>query len=120
MGRSLSKLVWFDPKVFNAENTGYFEDLRDVVEIERFNDPNLTNEYITKNQDTTFFVISSGSKGKELMSLIHAKENVNKVFIFTSSIALHQEWVKKYSKIKCLSVNHSEILSKVRDTAKEY
>jgi hypothetical protein len=31
MGKRQSKLIWFDPKVYNPENTGYFDDLKDVV-----------------------------------------------------------------------------------------
>jgi hypothetical protein len=33
MGKSLSKVVWFDPNVFNNENTNYFEELKVGIDI---------------------------------------------------------------------------------------
>lgn len=36
MGKSLSKIVWFDPCVKNEENTRFYEKLSDLTDVERF------------------------------------------------------------------------------------
>lgn len=86
MGTSLSKVVWFDPQVFNFENEIYYEKLKEKMDIERFDDLQDANEYIIDNHNINLIVVTCGSKAKDLMSLIHNKDNVSKVFIFTSLI----------------------------------
>jgi hypothetical protein len=63
MGKSLSKVVWFDPKVFNNENKNYFEELKDGMDIQRFDNLDGAYQYIHNNQELNFIVISCGSKG---------------------------------------------------------
>ena len=46
MGPSLTKVVWYDPKVYNAENTKYFEELKDGADIERFTNLHNAKNYI--------------------------------------------------------------------------
>ena len=43
MGTSLSKVVWVDPKVFNPENKAYYEELKENMVIERFDNLELAN-----------------------------------------------------------------------------
>jgi hypothetical protein len=53
------------------------------------------------------------------MKEIDEEKNVNQVFIFTSSISKHEEWIKNYpNKIKCLSVKYKEIEEKVREAVR--
>jgi hypothetical protein len=62
--KSQSKVVWFDPNVFNKQNTGYFEEIKEGLDIQRFDDVNRADEYLSTHQENNCIVISSGSKGK--------------------------------------------------------
>jgi hypothetical protein len=45
---------------------------------------------------------------------------VNSVFIFCAHTSFHEEWIKEYSKIKCLSKSFSVIENQVREAVKKY
>lgn len=61
--KSLSKVVWCDENVFEDANTKYYEELKVGIDIQRFKDVQSTDEYMSKNNEINFIVVSSGSLG---------------------------------------------------------
>ncbi len=114
MGKSLSKVAWFDPKAFNSENSGYNEELKEDIEINRFSKITEIESHLKSNPQTYFIVITSGSGGKDLMQRIHSLQNVTQVFIFCLNRSHHEEWAEKYSKIKNICTSYSEIRGAIK------
>ncbi len=46
MGKSLSKVVWFDPGVFNHENIGVYNKLSELIEVQRFDKREETINFV--------------------------------------------------------------------------
>ena len=96
-------LVWVDANATttNEDSQHTLEQLRTTV--------NDLNTFIETEQCLTFllgiqlekvFLIVSGSLGRDLVPRIHPMTQVDAIFIFCGDKSRHEEWVKKWPKVK--------------------
>jgi hypothetical protein len=55
-----------------------------------------------KNEDK-YFLVSSGSLGKELIEIVKLHNRIVFVFIFCQNVEYHLAWAKEYPKIKLVT-----------------
>ena len=103
-------IFWYDPnKSYDFDDfTKCFEN---VQLYKGFDLDSIINFFNKESSLEEWIVISPGSKGEELISKLHEKQSIKAFFIFCFKPELHEEWIKKYEKIKCLT-NKPEILIK--------
>ena len=103
-------IFWFDPN--KSKDFLYFTRYFKNVQFYKGFDLESVINFFNKNSSLEeWIVISPGSKGEELVSKLHEKQSIKAFFIFCFKAELHQEWIKKYEKIKCIA-NEPNILIK--------
>ena len=92
-------IVWYDPNIYNAENTLYCQ-CKEVSAyiIRKFSKFEDANQFL-KHSPLKYHVITSGSNGEAFVQLIHDYPNVKRIKVFCGNIVLHKQWAKKYSKL---------------------
>ena len=96
----LCRLIWFDPLIYNFENTEIFNllDSTKKYSIIRLETTDKVVEFLTKTS-LTWIVISCGRLGEVLTQLIQNMSSVLGVIIFCGN-KKNQAWTKNYLKIK--------------------
>ncbi len=74
-------LIWHDPNAFNQENNIYYENHLKELNAQRFSDYMDASRFL-HNERKRWIVITSGSKGKELMDKIKQLPSVLAVIFF--------------------------------------
>ena len=97
-------LVWLDAHVTtttNDDSQHTLQQLRGVVnDINLFMDPEKCVAFLDGVQLERVFLIASGSLGRDLVPRIHPKSQIDAIYIFCSDKSQHEEWVKKWPKVK--------------------
>ena len=57
-----------------------------------------------------YFLLTSGSLGKELMEIVQLHNRIVYAFVFCMSISYHQTWAKNYEKIKLVTNNLDDLI----------
>ena len=96
-------LVWLDANVnASTEDSQHtVQQLRTVVnDINLFMDPEECVAFLDGIQLEKVFLIASGSLGRDLVPRIHPMTQVDAIYIFCGDKSRHEEWVKKWPKVK--------------------
>ena len=96
-------LVWLDANVStsNEDAQQTLEHLRNVVnEVNVFTEPADCVTFLQGIQLEKAFLIVSGSLGQGLVPRIHAMTQIDAIYIFCRVKSRHEEWVKKWPKVK--------------------
>ena len=96
-------LVWLDANATtsNEDSQHTLEQLRTTVnDVNTFVEPEQCLTFLQGIQLEKVFVIVSGSLGRDLVPHIHPMTQVDAIFIFCGDKSRHEEWVKKWPKVK--------------------
>ena len=96
-------LVWVDANATtsNEDSQHTLEQLRTTVnEVNTFVEPDQCLTFLQDIQLEKVFLIVSGSLGRDLVPRIHPMTQVDAIFIFCGDKSRHEEWVKKWPKVK--------------------
>lgn len=107
---SLANIVWVDEKVFNSENTTYFENTPKNFVIKRFNCLSDAIPYINSYKSNKITVMVSGSLGKDLISKLKF-EYISAIIIFCMNVHFHRNWSKKYDIIHAVFNTFSDVVN---------
>jgi tetratricopeptide (TPR) repeat protein len=96
-------LVWMDAKI-NQSNTdcqNALAQLRNVVnDIHLFTEPDQCVDFLTDIKDTNAFLIADGSLGQHIIPHMHDIPQLDAIYIFCANKSRHEQWTKKWAKIK--------------------
>ena len=93
-------LIWVDENI-NSDAEKTLEKLRSII-----NDTSLVRttsdciDLVKRMTDEKYFVISSGSIGKELVPKIHSMTNFEAIYLYDENKTMYEEWTKEWIKIK--------------------
>ena len=96
-------LVWLDANVASSsQDTQHaLRQLRTVVnDINLFTDPDECVTFLQDIQMEKAFVITSGSFGQTCVPCIHPMAQVDAIFLFCSDERRHEQWTKRWPKVK--------------------
>ena len=112
-------IFWYDPK--KTQDFSYFNKCFVNIQFYKgFELESIINFFNKESSLEEWIVISPGSGGEELVSKLHEKESIKAFFIFCYNVKKHEEWTKKYEKIKCLTNNPKILLKKFIEINKDY
>ncbi|CAF5224588.1 unnamed protein product, partial [Rotaria magnacalcarata] len=75
-------------------------------------------EWLNKNREETFYVIVSGGLGQSLVPSIHSIPNLDSIYIFCGNQQRHEEWTRRWSKIKGVHTSINPICDALKLTIK--
>jgi hypothetical protein len=102
-------LIWVDASIDQSkkdcQNT--LAQLRNIVnDVNICTEPEQCVQFLKGIDKEKAFVITSGSLGQHLVPNIHAMPQTDAIYIFCSNTSRHEEWTKKWDKVKGV---HTEI-----------
>jgi hypothetical protein len=112
-------LIWHDPNAFNQENNIYYENHLKELNAQRFSDYMDASRFL-HNERKRWIVITSGSKGKELMDKIEQLPSVLAVIFFCNNKQFHENWSKNYPIVKGHFSDIDTLKEKIKSIHKEY
>jgi tetratricopeptide (TPR) repeat protein len=96
-------LVWLDSNNDVTENSyrRTIANLQQTIKmIHTFTDPDKCVELLAQSRNNHAFMIISGAFGQNLVPIIHELPQITSIFVFCGNKPFHDEWAKKWSKIK--------------------
>lgn len=116
------QIVWLDNHVDDVERSDHVHrkiDLDHLIDhLKVYEELSQCQKYIDSldNADKVF-LIASGSIGEPMLPLIHQHEQIVCIYIFCIDTYKHQEWGKKFSKIRGIFNEFKPLLERLqRDT----
>ena len=112
-------IFWFDPN--KSHDFDHFIKYFENVQIYKgFDIETVLNFFKKESSIEEWIVITPGTKGEELVSKLHENKSIKAFCVFCFNPQFHQEWVKKYEKIKCLTNDPITLTEKFIELNKEY
>jgi tetratricopeptide (TPR) repeat protein len=102
-------LIWMDESIDQSrkdcQNT--LVQLRSIVNhVHIFTEPNQCVDFLTDIKDMNAFLITDGSLGRHTIPFMHDISQLSAIYIFCGNKSRHEEWAKKWTKVKGI---HTEI-----------
>ena len=104
-------VFWYDPNKTNDLTN--FINCFENVQCFFSNDLESAINLFKKQSIFEWIVITPGKKGEELIYNLQIFENIKAFFIFCGNIKYHEQWVKKYNKVFCLTSNPEILCQKL-------
>lgn len=100
------ELVWVDPDITSAENSGHVRRLKDkrgIFVYATSKSSNALHALKKKKEGTSYRAMTAGEGGKEFVHQLWAEGIQCPVLVFCQSVAHHETWARDYSKVKVTS-----------------
>jgi hypothetical protein len=114
-------LVWMDAKInqSNADYQNALAQLRNVVnDVHLFTEPDQCVDFLTDIKDMNAFLIADGRLGQQIIPHMHDIPQLDAIHIFCGNKSRHEEWTKKWAKIKGVHTDIKSICDALQSTAK--
>ena len=115
-------LIWLDAKIdeTNVQCQKNLKQLRSIINtIYTFKELNPCAHFLDQINNEKVFLIISGVLGESAMVNIHEKSSLDTIYIFCENKARHEEWTKKWSKIKGIHTQISSICEALQKAVKQ-
>jgi tetratricopeptide (TPR) repeat protein len=115
-------LIWLDNNIDdkNDDCRNTIAQLRRVVNtINIFGDGDKCIQFIEKMDNQKACMIISGSLGEHIVPRIHGMSQVDAIFIFCGNKKRHEQWAKKWSKVKGVFTEISPICEALKQAAQQ-
>lgn len=116
------QIVWLDHQIDDVEQSGHVPrkvDIDHLIEhLKVFREVSYCQQYIDSldNADKVFLIVS-GSVGEHMLPAIHEQVQIVCIYIFCIDTHKHQEWGKKFNKIRGIFNEFKPMLDRLqRDT----
>ncbi|CAF1471574.1 unnamed protein product, partial [Adineta steineri] len=113
-------LIWLDNNIDenNDDCQNTITQLRQAVnDINTFSDVDQCFEFIEAIVDKKACIIISGSLGQHFVRFVHNMSQVDSIFVLCENQKHHEQWTKKWSKIKGIFVDITSICEAIKETA---
>ena len=115
-------LIWVDANIDESkqdcENT--LTQLRSVVNnVNIFTQQDQCVHFLNETKNEKAFIIVSGSLGQHLVPDIHALPQLDAIYIFCGYKSRHEQWTKKWAKIKGVHTDIKLICEALQVAAKQ-
>ena len=114
-------LIWFDPNIGSAENTGYKKDLDKLFKKKKYVNSRKALEAALKAvKNIPIIVISCGGKYEEIGELIENSSKVVMIAIFCFNLQLHLPKLKLHIKIAAVIDTFENLEKELKEGYKNY
>jgi hypothetical protein len=96
-------LIWVDPSIdqSNKDCQNTLAQLRNIVnDVHLFTELNQCVDFLTDIKDMNAFLLADGSLGQHTIPLMHDIPQLDTIYIFCDNKPRHEEWTKKWTKVK--------------------
>ena len=96
------EVIWIDPNIGNAENSGYVRELKQAQNIFLYASTSAPNGLyaLKKKKDGTHYrAITSGAGGEEFVRSLRVECSCS-VLVFCRSVDYHKTWARKYRNVE--------------------
>ena len=115
-------LIWVDANIdqTNKDCQNTLKKLRSVVnDVNICTEPEQCIQCLNDIDKEKAFIIVSGSLGQHLVPNIHAMPHVDAIYIFCGNKSRHEEWTKKWAKVKGIHTDIKPICEALQLAAKQ-
>jgi hypothetical protein len=115
-------LIWMDANInqSNIDCQNALAQLRNIVnDIHLFTDPNQCVDFLTDINDMKAFLITDGNLGQHIIPHMHDIPQLDAIYIFCGNKSRHEEWTKKWVKIKGVYTGIKPICEALQLAAKQ-
>ena len=114
-------LIWFDPNIDSAENTGYKKDLDKLFKMKNYvNSKEALESALKAVKEMPIIVISCGGKYEEIGELIENSSQVVMIAIFCFNLQLHLAKLKRHIKIAAVINTFKNLEKELKEGYKNY
>ena len=115
-------LIWVDANIDESkqdcQNT--LIQLQSVVNnVNIFTQQDQCVHFLNETKNEKAFIIISGSLGQHLVPDIHVLPQLDAIYIFCGDKSRHEQWTKKWAKIKGVHINIKPICEALQVAAKQ-
>jgi tetratricopeptide (TPR) repeat protein len=115
-------LIWLDASIDQSKKDcqDTLTQLRNIVnDIHLFTERDQCVDFLTDIKDMNAFLIADGSLGQQIIPLMHDIPQLDTIHIFCGDKSRHEEWTKKWTKIKGVHMDIKTICEALQLTAKQ-
>ncbi|CAF1291173.1 unnamed protein product [Adineta ricciae] len=116
-------VVWLDTHI-HTNNQDYRHAITQlqhiVTDIPIFTDNDQCVEFILNSIHSKVCLITSGSIGQFILSCVHDIPNIDSMFIFCNNQNRHEQLAKKWSKVKCVSIDIMTICEQLKQIIRRH
>ena len=116
-------LIWLDSNI-NKKSSDYRKTIteleRVVNNVKTFVDGGECIQFIEDRPNEKIFILISGSLGQRLVPQFHDTIQIKCIFIFCGDKQRHEQWAKKWTKVKGIFTDISLIGEALRQASEEY
>ncbi|CAF1616911.1 unnamed protein product [Rotaria magnacalcarata] len=110
-------IVWLDGSLDKQTESskglmGQFKRIANI--IQPFFNPDECFNFINSVKDEKIYFIVSGSLGQQMAPRLENLDQVQYIYLFCGNKANHEEWIKKYKKIKSIHTKIKELCLTVK------
>ena len=101
--RVTREVIWVDPNIRNAENSGYVRRLKKADDVALFAISSGAKALQTlkkKKKDTEYRAVTAGRDGEDFVKKLRAAGVHCKVLVFCNAVDWHRQWARKFSNIE--------------------
>jgi hypothetical protein len=115
-------LVWVDANMDqpNKDCQNTLVQLRSIAnDVNIYTEPDQCIQFLNTINNEKAFIIVSGGLGQHLVPRIHDMPQVDAIYIFCNNKSRHEEWTKKWAKIKGVYTEIKSICQALQLAAKQ-
>ncbi|CAF0749834.1 unnamed protein product [Adineta ricciae] len=107
-------LIWSDSTVLkNVELRQQLEKLSQNVRV--FEDEQQCAHFIqSKSKSDRLILITNGRLGENFIPKIHFLQQILSIYVYCRHQQIHQQWAKRFTKIKGVVVDFTDLLHRIR------
>jgi tetratricopeptide (TPR) repeat protein len=117
-------LIWLDVHIDESNNEdyrNYITKLRRIVNtIDTFTQAYKCVDFLSETKNEKAFLIVSGALGEQVVPLIHDMSQLDSIYIFCDDESRHEQWAKKWSKVKGVFTEIDLICQTLQQAIRQY
>ncbi|CAF3572711.1 unnamed protein product [Adineta steineri] len=117
-------LLWVDTSIdqTNEDYENTLKQIRTIAgDVNAFTQRDACIDFLTDAQeDVKFFLVVKDTMYQQIIPLINDIPQLDSVYILNDIKTLHEEWTKKWQKIKCVHTNIDDICQGLQVDIKQY
>jgi hypothetical protein len=92
---------------------------RTINTIDTFADADECIHFLTNIKEQTVFLIVTGYVGQQVVPIIHHMTQLDSIYIFCGNASRHEQWAKKWLKIRGIFTDISSICAALKPAAQQ-
>jgi tetratricopeptide (TPR) repeat protein len=116
-------LIWLDAGInkANEDCQKTMVQLQSVIDdVHIFTQRDECIDFLTEVTDKKIFLIIAGTLGQQILPLLYDIPQLDGVYIFCSNKSSHEEWTKKWVKVKSIDTEITSICKSIQQAVQQF